>query len=314
MSMHEPTNPPTNPPPNRPTSVPDDRVHGDSLPGAEPYGDSWLRPTLTTEPAAGPPEGSPGPGAGAGGGAGTRPATASARPWWLVAGLGATLVLASAAGVTTWGAATGGLWRSVDQHQTYEQPVGALTIKGGAGDVEVQGGGEAGTVQVSRHVSWGPGSSEPTPREEWTGSTLALDAECHGLVAWCSVDYVVVVPDAADVTVDTGSGDITLTGSLGSVALKAGSGDIETANLTAEQVTVETGSGDVDVELATAASPVSVRTGSGEVSVRLPQGTVYAVDTETRSGDTEVSVPTNPGSTSTLRIRTGSGDIAVDQR
>lgn len=310
MSMHEPTNPPTNPPPNRPTSqptsVPDDRVHGDSLRGAEPYGDSWLRPTLTTEPSVGPPAGSHGSGDG--------PATPTARPWWLLAGLGATLVLASAAGVTTWGAATGGLWRSADQHQTYERPAGALTIKGGAGDIEVQGGGRAGTVQVSRHVSWGPGSSEPTPREEWTGSTLTVDAECHGFVAWCSVDYVVIVPDAADVTVDTGSGDITLTGSLGDVTIKAGSGDIATANLSADQVTAEAGSGDIDVELATAASPVSVRTGSGEVSVRLPQDTVYAVDTETRSGDAEVSVPTNPGSTSTLRIRTGSGDISVDQR
>jgi len=279
MSMHEPTNPPPNRPTSQPTSVPDDRVHGDSLRGAEPYGDSWLRPTLTTEPSVGPPAGSHG--------SGDAPATPTARPWWLLAGLGATLVLASAAGATTWAAATGGLWRSADQHQTYERPAGALTIKGGAGDVEVQGGGRVGTVQVSRHVSWGPGSSEPTPREEWTGSTL---------------------------TVDTGSGDITLTGSLGDVTLKAGSGDIATANLSADQVTAEAGSGDIDVELATAVSPVSVRTGSGEVSVRLPQHTVYAVDTETGSGDAEVSIPTNPDSTSTLRIRTGSGDIAVDYR
>ncbi|CAN7177290.1 DUF4097 family beta strand repeat-containing protein [Terrabacter sp. LjRoot27] len=306
MSVHDPTNPQT----TQPSSVPDDRVHGDSLPGAEPYGDSWLRPTLTAEPAVGAPAGSPGGPNGAGGG----PATPSARPWWLLAGLGATLVLAGAAGVTTWGAATGGLWRSVDQHQTYEQPVGALTIRGGASDIEVRGGGAAGTVQVSRHLSWGPGSSEPTPREQWTGTTLTVDAECRGLVAWCSVDYVVVVPDAADVTVDTGSGDITLTGSLGGVTLKAGSGDIETADLGAEQVTAEAGSGDIDVELASAVSPVSLRTGSGEVSVRLPQDAVYAVDTETGSGDTEVSVPTNPGSTTTLRIRTGSGDIAVDAR
>ena len=291
MSMHEPTGP---------TSVPDDRVHGDSMPGAEPYGDSWLRPTLTSEPAESP--------------APPRPPAPSARPWWLVAGLGATLVLASAAGVTTWGAATGGLWRSADQHHTYERPLGALTIKGGAGDIEVRGGGEAGTVRVDRHLSWGPGSSEPTPREEWVGSTLDVDAECHGFVAWCSVDYVVTVPDAADVTVDTGSGDVALSGSLGGITLKTGSGDIETANLKAEQLTAEAGSGDIDVELATAASPVSLRTGPGEVSVRLPQDTVYAVDTVTGSGDTEVSVPTNPDGTSTLRIRTGSGDITVDYR
>ena len=305
MSMHEPT----------PTSVPDDRVHGDAVRGAEPYGDSWLRPTLTTERSgaapAGAPAGSDGPGRSDSPG---RPPAPSARPWWLVAGLGATLALASAAGVTTWGAVTGGPWHSDDEQQTYHRAVTDLTFAGGSSDVEVRGGAPAGTVHVERHLSWGPGASRPTPKETWSGSALTIAADCDGsFLSSCSVDYVVTVPRATDVAVDIGSGDIVLTGSLGAVTLKSGSGDIETANLAAEQVTAEAGSGDIDVELATLASPVSVRTGSGDVSVRLPQDAVYAVATETGSGDTEVSVPTNPDSTSTLRVRTGSGDIAVDR-
>jgi hypothetical protein len=314
MSLHEPRHEPRHEPGHEPTPVPDDRVHGDSVPGSEPYGDSWLRPTLTTDRSAGAPGRSGSTASPGSSGSSASPPVRSSRPWWLVAGLGATLVLASVAGAATWGAATGGLWRSVDQQQAYSQPAGGLRITGGASDIEVQGGGPAGTVHVRRHLSWGPGSSEPTPRETWTGSTLDLDAQCRGFLSWCSVDYVVTVADASDVTVETGSGDITLTGSLGGVTLEAGSGDIETANLRAEQVTAEAGSGDIELELATPASPVSVRTGSGDVSVRLPQDTVYAVDAQTGSGDTEVSVPTNPDSTSTLRIRTGSGDAAVDVR
>ena len=292
MTMHEPVHPPA--------AVPDDRVHGDSLPGAEPYGESWLRPTLTPEQAEGPAD------------VPAAPAAASSRPWWLVAGLGATLVLAGIAGVTTWGAATGGLWRSVDQQQTYAQPIGALTIKGGAGDVQVRGGGAAGAVHVSRHLSWGPGSTEPTPREAWNGSTLEVDADCNGSFGGCSVDYVITVPDATDVSVVTGSGDIAVGGSLGGVTVKAGSGDITATNLAADQVTAESGSGDVDLELGKAAPTVGVRTGSGDVSVRLPPHAGYAVDAETGSGDTTVRVPDDPASTSKLRIRTGSGDIAVD--
>src|SRR6478735_10107013 len=253
MTMHEPVHPQA--------PVPDDRVHGDSLPGAEPYGDSWLRPTLTPRHPEGPADVPAAP---------PSPAAASSRPWWLVAGLGATLVLAGIAGVTTWGAATGGLWHSADQQQTYSRPIGALTIRGGASDVQVRGGGAAGTVHVSRHLSWGPGSGAPAPREAWSGSTLEVDANCTGSFGGCSVDYVITVPDATDVSVVTGSGDIAVAGSLGGVTLKAGSGDITTTNLAADQVTAEDGSGDVDLELATAAATVGVRTGPGDVSVRLP--------------------------------------------
>ncbi|KRB47139.1 DUF4097 family beta strand repeat-containing protein [Terrabacter sp. Root181] len=299
MSMHDPT----------PTSVPDDRVHGDAVPGAAPYSDSWLRPTLTTEPVEGAAAGP------SGAGDHPTPPAPSARAGWLVAGLGATLVLASVAGVTTWGAATGGLWRSADEQQTYHQDVSELTFAGGSSDVEVRGGAPTGTVHVERHLSWGPGASQPAPKETWAGGNLTIDAGCDGaFLSSCSIDYVVTVPDATTVTVRNGSGDISVSGALGGVSLDAGSGDVEGSDLAASTLTAKTGSGDIDLALATAASPVSVIAGSGDVAVRLPQHTVYAVNTETGSGDTEVSVPTNPDSTSTLRIRTGSGDIAVDYR
>ena len=143
-----------------------------------------------------------------------------------------------------------------------------------------------------------------------SGSTLAIDANCAGSFGGCSVDYVVTVPDATDVSVVTGSGDIAVGGSLGGVALKAGSGDIRTTNLAADQVTAEDGSGDVDLELATAPPTVGVRTGSGDVSVRLPPNTHYAVDSETGSGDTRVRVPDDPASTSSC----GSGPARATSR
>ena len=283
-----------------PAPVPDDRVHGDSLSGGEPYGDSWLRPTLASQRAESP---APPP-----------PPAPSARRWWLVAGLGATLVLASAAGVTTWGAATGGLWHSADEQQTYRRAVTDLTFAGGSSDVEVRGGGPAGTVHVERHLSWGPGASRPAPKETWVGSDLTVDAGCGGaFLSSCSIDYVVTVPDATTVIVRDGSGDVTVSGALGGVSLDVGSGDIDGSNLAVLSLTAKTGSGDVDLELAALSSPVVVKTGSGDVSVRLPQDAVYAVDTETDSGDTEVGVPTNPSSVSSLQIRTGSGDISVDR-
>jgi hypothetical protein len=127
-------------------------------------------------------------------------------------------------------------------------PAGALTIKAGTNDVEVRGGGAAGTVSVSRHLSWGLAAQQPTPGDAWTGSVLELGADCHGAVSWCSADYVVTMPDSSDVTVATGSGDITLSGSLGQVALTAGSGDIETQDLVADRVSAQADSGDIEVD------------------------------------------------------------------
>lgn len=318
-----------------PPPVPDDRIHGDSLHrdslhgdslhdgsvgrdthrGSEPFGDPWLRPTLNAGPAAGagstPTTQTPRPGAAPAGRASAR-AGAARRPWWLVAGLGATLVAAGVAGLATWGPSTGGLWHSVDEQQTYHAPGGALTIRAGTHDVLVRGGGAAGTVEVSRHLSWGFGAGPPTASDAWTGSVLGVGADCHG--SGCSADYVVTVPDSTDVTVATGSGDIALTGSLGAVTLRSVSGDIEASDLDAHRVSAQVDSGDVDLGLASAASPVGVSTGSGDVSVRLPRGTAYLVDVESGSGDSEVGVPTDPAGTRTVRVRTGSGDIEVDPR
>ena len=318
MSHHEPTSTPATPGP-RPTTpvgppVPDDRIHGDSLHVGEAYGDSWLRPTLATQRSGAISEAPTEEPTEAVTTRPARPAPPSARRSWLVAGLGAALLLSSVSGVLTWDSLTGGLWRSVDEHQAYPAPSSALTIQGGAGDIEVLGGGEAGRVEVSRHLSWGPGSSQPTPRDEWNGSTLTLDDECSGFLGWCSVDYVVTVPADTDVTVENGSGDITLTGSLGGVTLKAGSGDIESSNLRAETVSAEVGSGDIDLQLATAASPVALKTGSGDVAVRVPPDARYALTMDSGSGNQDVNVVTDPRSSSTLRIDTGSGDIDVDYR
>lgn len=310
MSNHEPSSTPGTPG-QRPTApagppVPDDRIHGDTLHDDGPYGDRWLRPTLTTERAEAPAESRPtGP---------QRPTTPSARRSWLVAGLGAGLLLSSISGVLTWDSITGGLWHSVDRQETYNHPAGDLTIQGGASDIEVQGGGQAGKVQVRRDLSWGPFSSEPTPLATLTGNTLELDAECEGFLGWCSVDFVVTVPDGTDVTVDNGSGDITLTGSFGGLTLNAGSGDVETRNIAAETIAGEVGSGDVDLDLGRAPSSVRFKTGSGDLSVRVPQDADYAVTADTGSGDAQVSIASDRSSTQRMFVTTGSGDIDIDYR
>ena len=291
--------------PTRP--VPDDRIHGDD------YGDAWLRPTLGSGDDAsrgGAPNAADQTAAHRSTGT-SAPSGGRARPYWLIAGLGATLVLASIAGAVSWSSLTGGIWQTADEQKTYSQPVSALTIRGGANDLEVRGGGAVGTVQVARHLSWGPGSSRPTPTETWSGDTLSIDASCEGFLSWCSIDYVVTVPDATTVSVDSGSGDVTLDGSLGAVTVEIGSGDLDGRRLSSATVEGRTGSGDIDLAFAEAPTSLTLKAGSGDVSVRVPDDHAYATTISTGSGDEEVTTRTDPSSTNRIAIETGSGDVEV---
>ena len=303
--------------------VPDDRVYGDDGPGAGAYGDSWL-PRLGDTAGAVPPPPPP-------------PAQAAAprrRPSrsWLVAGLGAALLLAGAAAFASWGALSGGLWHSAETSGSYPQAISRLAFDGGSGDVEVRADASGPGVQVTRRLSWGPGSSQPQPNEGVTGSTLTIGSpDCSGLLRSCSIDYVVHVPAGTEVALQNGSGDVALSGALGTTVartgsgdvavtgggdrlqVEAGSGDIEATGLTASQVIGHTGSGSMDLDFADAPSGVALDAGSGDISVRLPRGS-YAVDVTTSSGDRSVDVTDDPASPDHVRVTTGSGDVEVAYR
>lgn len=208
-----------------------------------------------------------------------RVAVASSRPWWVVAGVGAALVVVSVVGDFSWTGLAGGIGvgPGVEEAQTYRQPVKSLSVTGGAGDVVVRQGAPAGTVEVTRRLGWSPGSSRPSADETWDGDALRIDADCGALLGWCSIDYVVTVPDGT-------------------------------------AVTVETGSGDIDVDLAAVSAPVDLRAGSGDVSVTVPRDGAYAVRTGTGSGDEDVEVTSDASASARLDVETGSGDIEISYR
>jgi hypothetical protein len=184
-----------------------------------------------------------------------------------------------------------------------------LTIEGGGGDVSVRSGASPGTVELTRRIRWAWGSP-PTAHETWQGSTLAVGDDCAGT---CNIAYEIRVPNGVAVTAHTGSGDISLRGTLGAVSLEAGSGDLE-ADLAPTSLTTRTGSGDIDLRLRSPATQISANSGSGDVDIRLPGDTTYAVDSQSGSGDVEVNVPQLGTSENHVQVRTGSGDITLQAR
>lgn len=211
-----------------------------------------------------------------------------------------------AAGAGTAVALSGG--HRVEQRETLAHPITALTVDGTGGDVTVRSGATTGTVEVVRRG--------PAPRNDgalpgattWDGaSTLVLRPDCSG---GCDVDYQVTVPDGVAVTVHTGSGDIELNGTLGTISLQTGSGDID-ADVSSDTVTLHTGNGDADLRLRDAPDQVTASSGSGDIDIRVPKGETYQVTHDTGSGDVDLNVQQGQ-SDHVIQVRTGSGDISVD--
>lgn len=208
-----------------------------------------------------------------------------------------------------------GPWSSQTQHETYRQPVDALTFTGGSSDVMISGGAPAGTVEVTRRLRWGPIGSEPVSQENWAGTTLEISPECHGsFLLACSIDYDVKVPDATAVKIDIGAGDITLGGDFAKVSAISGSGDIEASALGTDDLFAKSGSGDLDIDLSVAPTRATLETGSGDVDVRVPRDGSYAVDLRTGSGDKEILVDRASASSHTVSAESGSGDVTVAYR
>ena len=110
------------------------------------------------------------------------------------------------------------------------------------------------------------------------------------------VDIEVHLPAQAALAVDTGAGDITISGVSGSVAAKSGAGDISVEE--ASSVTLHSGAGDASTGRIGGGS---LRTGTGDVRIQH-----CTQDTEVNSGSGDVTVL---DSATALRITTGAGDV-----
>ena len=232
----------------------------------------------------------------------------------------ATLVVASSLA----GCGTIGISKEFSDSRTETGPVSAISLTGGSSELAITRSSSASEVTIERDVDYQ--HDKPDDRyDELDGEVLRLDGDCGDD---CVIDYTVTVPDAVDVTVDVGSGDVLLVG-LGDADIRTGSGDITvmrpTGSVGAEAgsgeisitdadgpVTAETGSGDVEVELATA-NDVTARASSGDLELTVPAGSSYRVDADTGSGDETVTMPSDELGDHHLDISTGSGDLSVTE-
>jgi hypothetical protein len=186
-----------------------------------------------------------------------------------------------------------------------EEQVSTVRVVVGAGDVTLEGA-DVADVNVSARIE-GPANHLGHVLD---GDVLTLFDECHE--HHCSVDVHAVVPAGLAVDVQTGSGDLDVSGLLGTLVLHTGSGDVRGQGLAAIELAAQTGSGDISLEVNEPAQNVRLQTGSGDVALGVPAGS-YRLSNSTGSGDRRVhDVEGDPAAPGVIEIRTGSGDVTID--
>ena len=216
--------------------------------------------------------------------------------------------------------------------QTIAEPVHAIVVKSGAGDVNlIPTGGRIEVRQTQHYVL-----EKPNVTLRVRDGVLTLDSDCSAIVLKCSADVRVTVPRGIDVTVEADAGDIDarevnarsvhmqsdsgdvrlgLVGRQRLVWAHADSGRVEVIAANARAVDAQTDSGDVAVDVfRRAPRRVVVRSGSGFVQVLALNGD-YAIKTRTDSGEVKIDgLSRNDRAPNSIEARSDSGDIALRAR
>ena len=243
-----------------------------------------------------------------------------------------------------------------DEH-TDQVALTEVNLSGGAGSVTVRPGAE-GTVRVERTVRY-TGDKRPGATDHTDGTVLRLTTDC-GLN--CSVSYRITAPSGVKVTgangsgrldlssvstvsVDVGSGSVSVHDASGAVNVKTGSGSIDLSDVHGPaaartgsgtihlrgiggtavadtgsgtvqgsgldgRTTVHTGSGTITLDLVSA-QDVTARSGSGRITVTVPSGQKFKVVASTDSGHTNVRIPTDPSADHVIDLHADSGGVTV---
>ena len=204
-----------------------------------------------------------------------------------------------------------------------DEAFASVLITVGAGDVTV----ERTTGRVEWFATAEFSGQRPAFEPTVVGGVLVVDDGCAGGDG-CSVRYTIRVPESTSVEGSSGSGDIRVTGLIGSISVvtvsgtvflntvngtisvESRSGDIVGTKLVAAIASFDSSSGDIDVAFENVIPDLVVDAGSGNVTAQLAGGP-YNLDTETISGATDFKIDDDNSAPNMIVLRTTSGDLTV---
>lgn len=233
------------------------------------------------------------------------PARATGARWWLA---GASLLLVLTIGWGTFNVVDVLAHEERTEVHRFDQPITAVEIRTGQGSVRVIAT-DGETTVLNARIS--EGLRRPEVAHQLVGDRLVASASCPSLGGtWCSVSFVVEVPEGTAVYLRSGHGSLRVTGAVGPIDALTRHGDV-TVDGPAETLDVRSRHGDVTLSLV---APRAVRadTRHGDVELVLADDPgAYRVELRTGDGSTVNSLRTDPASERLVELSTGHGDVVA---
>ncbi len=220
---------------------------------------------------------------------------------------------------------------------------GRLAASTGGGDLTVHQGQVSGsTARLTGKVEYS------LVRPTFTVSGSGISLHCRLPTGNCGLNATLDVPSHTAVDLNTGGGNMQVTGIQGNVTLESAGGDVGISgiggtadvlsgggNLTASDLGgvlnfttsggdvdgsglfsrhVTTGSGGGNVTLVFTAVPeyVKISSSGGDITIVVPSGNAsYAITSNASGGDYHSTVPTNDASPHSIQVDSGGGNISI---
>jgi len=202
---------------------------------------------------------------------------------------------------------------------------GRLVASTGGGDITVHQG------QVSDSTARLTGKVEYSlVRPTFTVSASGISLHCRLPTGNCGLNATLDVPSHTAVDLNTGGGNMQVTGIQGNVTLDSAGGnvtasglggvldfgtsggDVDGSGLFSPHVTTDSGGGNVTLVFTAVPDYVKVGSSGGDITIVVPRGnTSYDIKSTASGGDYHASVPVNNASPHTIQVDSGGGNISI---
>ena len=226
---------------------------------------------------------------------------------------------------------------------TFPVQSGRVVASTGGGDITVhQGQASGGTARLTGKVDYS------LVRPKFTVSSSGISLQCNVPTGNCGLNATLDVPSHTAVDLNTGGGNMQVSGVQGNVTLESAGGDVGISgiggtadvlsgggNVTASglggvldfgtsggdvdgsglfspHVTTDSGGGNVTLVFTAVPDYVKVNSSGGDITIVVPRGsTSYAIKSNASGGDFGKSVPTNDASRHVIQVDSGGGNISI---
>jgi hypothetical protein len=144
---------------------------------------------------------------------------------------------------------------------------------------------------------------------ERDGSTMRITAESERNCMNCAADITLEVPQALNLKLDTGNGDVSAKDTL-NVQAESGNGNVNLERVTlsaGSENNANSGNGDVTITAVGASDGLEIQGSTGNGSSEF-KATGFEVQTE----DNDFSAKTSGSNPAKLKLESGNGDVTVN--